>query len=273
MLGTNLAIRSAMPLLSAPQHMTTNHSATTTPCVAFAVSDATPLRRIRKTGSVPSIESQVLPGEHRPAPEETRSPSGGDSDEVLVARCRVELPHKMDAYEELVRRHEPLVFNTCAKMIGNRADAEEVCQDAFLRVFNKLHQFEGRSSFKTWLFRIVFNMCRYRRGQIARRKTRDLQFAEEVIVQAGAAKTEEKSWDLSECVRAALNTLDEDKRRIVVMKFVSGLSIREISEVLGLELSATKMRLYRTLDQLKASYLRIVNRSAEGLIARDCRTQ
>ena len=66
----------------------------------------------------------------------------------------------------------------------------------------------------------------------------------------------------SDRVREALGALDEEKRRIVVMKFVSGLSHQEIAEKLGLKLSATKMRVYRTLDEFKSAYLRVSNRSA-----------
>ena len=67
-----------------------------------------------------------------------------------MAICQDELPYKLDAYREIVRRYESIVYNPSVKMIGSVPDAEEVCQDAFLRVFHKLHQFEGRSAFKTW---------------------------------------------------------------------------------------------------------------------------
>lgn len=255
-------------LLLNPRPTATTHrakqtrGATTTSCLEFSPLEVSPQSRMGATGGSPSTESPALSGSRRPALQKSRRPTSEDSDFSLVERCREELPHNLDAYNELVRRYESLVFNTCAKMIGNRADAEEVCQDAFLRVFHKLHQFEGRSSFKTWLFRIVFNMCLNRRGQLARRKDKNTQFADEVHVQAHATITDAGTEDLSEAVQEAMATLDEEKRRIVVMKFVSGLTLREIAGVLELELSATKMRLYRSLDEFKAAYLRVINRSA-----------
>jgi hypothetical protein len=79
-----------------------------------------------------------------------------DAAEQLVARCQAELPDTLDAYLQLVGRYENVVFSTAMRMLGQAQEAEEVSQDTFLRVFHKIHQFEGRSTFKTWLFRIVF---------------------------------------------------------------------------------------------------------------------
>jgi hypothetical protein len=67
---------------------------------------------------------------------------------------------------------ESIVYNTSVKMIGSIQGAEEICQDTFLRVFHKLHQFEGRAAFKTWLFRIVYNFSITNALSTAARKIR-----------------------------------------------------------------------------------------------------
>ena len=90
-------------------------------------------------------------------------------DTQLVKVCQAELPHVMDAFEELVRRYESLVFHSCRHSLGNTADAEEVSQDIFLRIFHALPRFEGRSSFRTWLFRIVHNCCMTKRSKLVER--------------------------------------------------------------------------------------------------------
>ncbi|MBK1833126.1 RNA polymerase sigma factor [Roseibacillus ishigakijimensis] len=182
------------------------------------------------------------------------------SDEELVARCKSELPAELGSYEELIRRHEGLVFNYCVKLIGNRYDAEEVCQDAFLRVFQKIHQFEGRSSFKTWLFRIVSNMGLNRRGSMARRRDKESEFMDEAVTLEKADISDVGTEDLAEDFRQAMARLDDDKQRILMLKFVSGYSLEEISERMNLKLSATKMRLYRARDELREAYLAVSRR-------------
>ena len=102
------------------------------------------------------------------------------TDEELVARCKVELPYDVQSYRELLRRHQPLVFNTCRRMLRSDQDAEEVCQDAFLQVFHKIGTFEGRSTFKTWLYRVVYNLCIDRQRKLARRRKGETSIAEEV---------------------------------------------------------------------------------------------
>ena len=110
----------------------------------------------------------------------------GEQDEQLVARCQAELPGTLDAYHELVRRYEGIVFSTAMKMLGQVQEAEEVSQDTFLRIFHKIHQFEGRSTFKTWLFRIVCNFCLSRRKTLATRRERMESVGEKVTAEADA---------------------------------------------------------------------------------------
>ena len=91
-------------------------------------------------------------------------------DEELVKLCQEQLPHEVKAYRVLVQRYEGLVYNLCMKFLGSPEDAEEVAQDSLLQVFHKIHQFEGRSAFKTWLYKIVHNFCRNRISKIIRKR-------------------------------------------------------------------------------------------------------
>ena len=116
-----------------------------------------------------------------------------------------------------------------------------------LRVFHKIHQFEGRSSFKTWLFRIAFNMCLNRRGTLARRRDRISLFADEVATQERATLDDAGTDDVAANIQKAMTRLDEEKREIINLKFVSGYQIEEIAQILNLKISATKMRLYLSL--------------------------
>ncbi len=178
------------------------------------------------------------------------------SDEILIERCLEELPEHTEAFHELLRRYERMVFHTCLRMLGSVEEAEETCQDTFLRIHEKLHQFEGRSAFKTWLFRVVYNQCMTRRRQLAMRRERGAAIEEALTreSQENETSTEFQEFDLSEAVNRTINKLKPDDKEIVVLRFISELSLEEISEVLGLGLSATKMRLYRAMERFKALY-------------------
>jgi len=193
--------------------------------------------------------------------KETKTADPTD-DEELVARCQAELPDCLDAYQELVRRYEGLVFSTCMKMLGNIQEAEEVSQDAFLRVFHKLHQFEGRSAFKTWLFRIVYNFCLGRRKTLATRRERMETVGEEITAEveaigahaAAAGLVFDATHGPGEMVREALAGMRAEEQQIIVLRFISDLSLEQMAEVLDIGLSATKMRLYRAMEHFKEIY-------------------
>lgn len=181
----------------------------------------------------------------------------GLSDEDLVDLCNEELPESTTAYQVLIKRYEGVIYNTCLKLLGDPEDAEEVAQDTFIQLFHKLHQFQGRSSFKTWLYRIVHNFCKNRISkQIRKRKG-------QAAIEEHADHFQDDTYDTSEkkerleLVTRALDTLKPRDKEILILKFMSGLTIEEIAEVLDIGLSACKMRLYRALDAFKASYKRV----------------
>ena len=176
------------------------------------------------------------------------------TDEELVARCQVELPYDVQSYRELLRRHQPLVFNTCRRRLGSEQDAEEVCQDAFLQVFHKIGTFEGRSTFKTWLYRVVYNLCVDRQRKLARQRKSDTSVAEQIADIENIRSETRGTGAVEDEVNAAIAKLREEDQEIIVMRFVTGLSISEIAETLEVKLSAAKMRLYRAQEQFKKHY-------------------
>jgi RNA polymerase sigma factor (sigma-70 family) len=91
------------------------------------------------------------------------------SDEEVAQLCMAQLPYIATAFEEILGRYEAVVLRSCHRFLGNASEAEEACQDVFLRVFPKINQFEGRSSFRTWLYRIAFNVCLSRQKKLQKR--------------------------------------------------------------------------------------------------------
>jgi len=190
--------------------------------------------------------------------EQTKAgPLRDDEDAELIARCLAELPGKTDAYYELLQKYEGMVYSTCYRMLGSRQEAEEACQDTFLRIFHKLYQFEGRSSFKTWMFRIACNFCMTRRRKLATKRGRENKVGDEIVQNAEESKREALPGvpdDNAEFVHEALREMKEDEREIITLRFISELSLEEMAEVLDLKLSATKMRLYRAMEKFKKVY-------------------
>lgn len=177
---------------------------------------------------------------------------------TLLAQCRAELPYVMTAFSELVRRHERYVFNVCRRYLGSEADAEDITQEVFMRVFHALPGFEGRSQFKTWLYRIAMNEC-----HSEARKRKDVSY--------DAYSDDEGSWldsiegdetphdnhaadDDRDCVQSALTHMKPRDMEILNLRFMGELSLEEIADTVSTKLSATKMRFYRAMEQFKQLY-------------------
>ena len=166
------------------------------------------------------------------------------TDEQLVARACGELPYRTRAYEELMRRHDKLMFSVCLRLVGNRQDAEDITQDVMLKIFSKLHSFEGRSSFKTWMVRVTRNTCKDWLKKKAISKHYSDALAREPQEQSTIEYREDRLIDL-------LKDLSPADREVLTLRFVADLSLQEVAEITDLSLSATKMRLYRAIDRLR----------------------
>ncbi|MDF1751930.1 MAG: sigma-70 family RNA polymerase sigma factor [Verrucomicrobiales bacterium] len=189
---------------------------------------------------------------------ESNSERPVDVDADLVARCQAELPGNTAAYYELLQKYESMVYSTCYRMLGDKLEAEEATQDAFLRIFHKITQFEGRSTFKTWMFRIVYNFCMTRRRKLATKREREETVGDELQTRTNEVHREAMGPDMdnSEYVHLALKELRDEDREIITLRFISDLSLEQMTEVLDIKLSATKMRLYRAMEKFKEVYLR-----------------
>lgn len=179
------------------------------------------------------------------------------TDEALVEMCKTELPHDVTAYRELLRRYEGLVYNTCNKILNSRNDAEEVAQDVLIQVFHKIHQFEGRSKFKTWLYTIVHNYCSNRLTRIIRKREGSEKYIDMAAIEESTMESKDIKNNLSEEVAEAITQLSDSERKILTLKYMSGLTIQEIANVLEIGLSAAKMRLYRAMESFKEVYLKV----------------
>ncbi len=177
------------------------------------------------------------------------------SDDQLVAQAKAEHPYDTRSFETLVRRYEPRVFEACMRYLGNEQDAQEVSQDIFMRVFHGLGTFEGRASYRTWLFRIARNECasRYRKRKLgeARRDAIRAHFIDEGP-RAVRAPPSREGW--TGPVGETLSRLSQEDREVLILRHIAELALQEIADALEIGLSATKMRLYRAEERFRTEY-------------------
>lgn len=168
----------------------------------------------------------------------------------LIALCKRELPYNHASFEVLVGRYKDLVYTLCYRLVGRTSDAEDLTQEVFTKVFLNLKNFEERSKFSSWVYRIAHNHSL----NFINRNIREKEVMGEYTEEKKRVENIEMSGDISEKLQDALNRISPDQRTILIMKYVMGLDIKDIGESLELSVGAVKMRLKRSRDEFKKYY-------------------
>lgn len=172
-----------------------------------------------------------------------------------------------DAFDELVARWKRPVYNFLLRNAGNPEDAQELLQETFRSVFQKISSLKDLDKFSSWLFAIALNHCRmrFRGGKQSRTDyIEDMAGGDDsgalaVALHAGGPSSPEEQFsreEMGRVVRAAVRGLGDKYREVIVLKEYSGLKFTEIAEVLELPLSTVKSRLYLALEQLRKEILK-----------------
>jgi len=195
------------------------------------------------------------------------------SDALAVERT---LAGERDAFRVLVERHSQNVFRLAYRMTGNQQDAEEVVQEAFLRAYQKLGQFEARANFGTWVYRIAANYAidrmRQKQKEDARREPARDESADGVEDDlmnrvADDAPTPERltqSLELRKQMEQALAALSHAERTAFVMRHWEGCGIEEIAAVLKSNSGAAKNTVFRAVQKLRLALEPIVRTTAHA---------
>jgi RNA polymerase sigma factor (sigma-70 family) len=162
------------------------------------------------------------------------------------------LAGKINAFSYLIDRHKNKAFNLAFRICGNREEAEEIAQDAFLKAFRSLKNFKMKSSFSTWLYRIVYNtavsLVRNRRKGVLALE----DFPADVIDFLSINKNQDEAVDdyRNSLVNFALQKVSEEERGLISLYYYNELETEEISKITGISKSNIKVKLFRARQKM-----------------------
>ena len=159
----------------------------------------------------------------------------------------------IDAFTQIVEAYHARCLRFARAMLRNSDDAEDVVQDAFVRLYRALPRYEERQRFEPWLFQILGNCCRSANTVHHRetsRTTDDELALERVVSGDDAARRSEMGW--SDVVRRALAEVPEHNREIFLLHHIEEFSYDEIERMTGVKQSALKMRVKRAVEALRS---------------------
>jgi RNA polymerase sigma-70 factor, ECF subfamily len=159
------------------------------------------------------------------------------------------------AVDEILARHERQVFRFGLRMCGNEEDARDVLQDTLLSAFRNLNGFRGDAQLSTWLYQIARSYClkTRRRGMNEPQQTEPLDQPEAAAVPSAEAGPDARAHarEIGSLLQAAILSLPEAHREVLVLRDVEGLSAEEAAKVVGIEVGALKSRLHRARAELR----------------------
>jgi RNA polymerase sigma-70 factor (ECF subfamily) len=190
-----------------------------------------------------------------------------DTDARLVERL---VARDERAFNALVRAYERRVFSLALRMIGNRAEAEDLAQEVFVQVFKAIGTFRGESKLSTWIFRIAINLAK-NRGKYLRVRRTDAHDELEALDERGPGQDKRENvarierpdemmagLEVEQVVRRAIQELEPSFRECLVLRDVEDLSYGEIGEITGLPEGTVKSRIHRARAQLKELVERVL---------------
>ncbi|WML50254.1 RNA polymerase sigma factor SigW [Neobacillus sp. PS3-34] len=178
-----------------------------------------------------------------------------------IVKNRIKQVKKGDqnAFGEIVELFKDRVYHVCYRMLGNRHEAEDAAQEAFIRAYININSFNQDLKFSTWLFRIATNLCIDR---IRKKKpdyyldaevsgTEGLTMYSQIASEAPLPEKELESLELQDTIQKEILNLPEKYRSVIVLKYIEERSLNEISEILDLPLGTVKTRIHRGREALR----------------------
>ena len=178
----------------------------------------------------------------------TATPDLNERDVDLVRRFQA---GEDRAFDELVQAHRREIYRLAYRLLGNHADADDLTQDAFVRVHRSLARFRKESSFRTWMTRIVLNLAADRRSERTAKRQVSLEEIplKELGVEAGPAA---RRFPFAErAVQRAVGLLPPRQRETLILRIFQGMKFQEIAAVMGCTVGTAKANFFHALKGLR----------------------
>ena len=180
----------------------------------------------------------------------SRESDHDDADDVIVRAALTEPA----AFALLYERYYDRVYRYCRARTPTHEDSADLAQQVFVQAFHNLHRFRPRgNSFVAWLFRIAHNLA-VDASRKRRRQTISWENVPDLVAQGSDPEEAAVRTDQLDRLRGVINALPPEQQELIVLRFAVGLSVSEIAAVIGKSLSATQMRLSRTLHKIRRDY-------------------
>jgi RNA polymerase sigma-70 factor (ECF subfamily) len=175
-----------------------------------------------------------------------------DDEQVFIQRAQ---KGDAESFTALVDGHQRYIYNLALRLVKDEDEALDLTQETFVRAWTALPNFRGQSQFRTWLYRIVTNLCYNRLPKLRRSLT---ELGDEVV--ADLPETDLtfdnpargfESRELRSYLHSAIENLDENYRLLIVLRYQNELSYEEIASLLNLPLGTVKTGLFRAKEQLR----------------------
>jgi RNA polymerase sigma-70 factor, ECF subfamily len=177
-------------------------------------------------------------------------------------------------FAKVVREQSNRVYNTVYCLLGNETDAEDVAQEVFLRAYQAIDGFKGKSNISTWLYRITVNVVydhikkNNRNEQL--REPLDIEELETIGNALRAHENPEASFfkkELNETIQKALSGIPYNFRTVFVLKEIEGYSYRDIGKILGLSIGTVESRLFRAREMLRRNLANLTEKTGDSIEA------
>lgn len=180
-------------------------------------------------------------------------------DALVNKRIKQVLKGDQNAYADIVSLYQHKLYQICFRMLGNKEEAEDIAQEAFVRAYINLHSYDQKRKFSTWIYRIATNLCIDR----IRKKKPDYYLDAEVPgtdgldmysqIAADEKLPEEvvEQMELQERIQYEISRLPDKYRSVIVLKYIEELSLQDISDILDMPLGTVKTRIHRGREALR----------------------
>lgn len=180
-----------------------------------------------------------------------------DIEKLLIKKSK---SGDVEAFEQLIFDYQKKAYNIALRIMGNQEDAKDMCQEAFIRIFKSIEGFKEQSSFSTWMYRIVTNVCldeirkKKKNDTVSLDNTFETQNGEVHFETASDEDTPEEAFIRTEKRRIILkeiNSLSEEYKTAIVLRDIQGFSYEEIANILCCSIGTVKSRINRGRNLLK----------------------